>query len=74
MSKPKDKLTNFWVSNINQLLTSLNLETIQTDDFTNLLVNSTTDKLTITVICNTKMLVLNLDDSTKKFTGGWKHF
>lgn len=74
MSKSKDKLSNFWVNNINKLLTSLNLETIETNDFINLLVNNTDDKLTITVICNTKFLFLNLDESTQKFIGGWKHF
>ena len=74
MSKPKDSISQYLVGSINQLLTKLKLETIQPDEFLSFTVNNTDDLLTITVICKTKLLVLALDDSNKKLTGGWKHY
>lgn len=74
MSKAKDNFNEYWVGNINKLLTKLNLETITPEDFTNLMVQNTENSITISILCKTKILVLNLNDSTKKFTGGWKHF
>lgn len=73
MSKPKDTITNFWVSDINQLCNKLQLETIEPEDFLNLTVNNSNELLTLTVICKSKTLVLALDDSNKKLSGGWKH-
>lgn len=72
--KTKDKLSNYWVSKINQLLKGLNLDTIKPENFSNLMVQNTEDILTITVICTDKMLVLHLDETNSKLTGGWKHF
>ena len=74
MSKPKDSITNFLVDSTNQLLTKLKLETIQPDEFINLTVNNTEELLTITVVCKSKLLILALDDTNKKLTGGWKHY
>ena len=74
MSKAKDTISNFWVSSVNKLLTNLKLETITPEEFTTVIVQDTDDILNITVICTGKILVLNLNDSTQKFTGGWKHF
>ena len=72
--KTKDKLSNYWVSKINQLLKGLNLDTIKPENFSNLMVQNTEEILTITVICTEKMLVLNLNEKTQKATGGWKEF
>lgn len=72
--KTKDKLSNYWVSKINQLLKGLNLDTIKPENFSNLMVQNTEEILTITVICTEKMLVLNLNEKTQKVTGGWKEF
>lgn len=74
MSKPKDSITNFLVDSTNHLLTKLKLETIQPDEFLNLTVNNTEELITITVVCKSKLLVLALDDTNKKLTGGWKHY
>lgn len=74
MSKPKDSITEYLVGNINQLLTKLKLETVETDDFINYTVNSTDELLTITVVCKSKLLVLALNDTSKKLIGGWKHY
>lgn len=74
MSKPKDSITNFLVDSTNHLLTKLKLETVEPDDFLNLTVNNTEELLTITVVCKSKLLVLALDDTSKKLTGGWKHY
>ena len=72
--KTKDKLSNYWVSKINQLLKGLNLDTIKPENFSNLMVQNTEEILTITVICTEKILVLNLNNETQKVTGGWKEF
>ena len=74
ISKPKDSITRYLVDSTNQILTKLKLETIEYDEFLNLSVNNTEDLLTITVVCKSKLLVLALDDSNKKLTGGWKHY
>lgn len=74
VSKPKDSITEYLVGSTNQLLSKLNLETIQPEDFINLTVNNTDELFTITVVCKSKLLVLALDDNTKKLTGGWKHY
>ena len=74
MSKPKDTISNFWVSSVNKLLTNLKLETITPEEFNTVIVQNTEDILTITVICTGKMLVLALNETTSTFTGGWKHF
>lgn len=74
MTKPKDSITNFLVDSTNHLLTKLKLETVEPDDFLNLTVNNTEELLTITVVCKSKLLVLALDDTSKKLTGGWKHY
>lgn len=74
MSKPKDTISNFWVSSVNKLLTNLKLETITPEEFNTVIVQNTEDILTITVICTGKMLVLALNEKTSKFTGGWKHY
>jgi len=74
MTKNKEILSDYWVKAINKLLTSLNFENIKTEEFNNLVIQNTDDKINISVICNNKMLVLNLNESTSKFTGGWKYF
>ena len=74
MTNPKDSITNFLVDSTNHLLTKLKLETVEPDDFLNLTVNNTEELLTITVVCKSKLLVLALDDTSKKLTGGWKHY
>lgn len=74
MSKPKDSITNFLVDSTNQLLTKLKLETVEPDEFLNLTVNNTEELLTITVVCKSKLLILALDDTSKKLTGGWRHY
>ena len=51
MSKPKDTISNFWVSSVNKLLTNLKLETITPEEFNTVIVQNTEDILTITVIC-----------------------
>ncbi len=73
MSKPKDSINEYLVGNVNQLLTKLNLETIQPNEFINYTVTNTNELFTVTVVCKTKLLVLALDDNSKKLTGGWKH-
>lgn len=73
MSKPKDSINEYLVGNVNQLLKKLNLETIQPEDFINLTVTNTEEIFTITVVCKSKLLVLALDETSKKLTGGWKH-
>lgn len=70
----KEKLSKYWVTSINSLLGKLNLDKINPETFTNLMVQNTSDILTITVICTEKMLVLNLNEKTQKVTGGWKEF
>ena len=70
----KEKLSKYWVHSINSLLGKLKLDKINTDTFTNLMVQNTEEILTITVICTEKMLVLNLNEKTQKVTGGWKEF
>ena len=72
MSNPKDTIVNFWVSSTNKLLENLKLETIKPDELVNLSVQNTEEILTITVVCTNKILVLSLNEITKKFTGGWK--
>lgn len=74
MTKNKEILSDYWVKAINKFLTSLNFENIKTEEFNNLVIQNTDDKINISVICNNKMLVLNLNESTSKFTGGWKYF
>ena len=74
MSKPKDTISNFWIDNINQLLSKLKVESIDREDFLSLSVINTEELLTINVNCKSKTLVLALDDSTKKLSGGWKHY
>ena len=73
MSKPKDSINEYLVGNVNQLLTKLNLETIQPNEFINYTVTNTNELFTVTVVCKTKLLVLALDDNSKMLTGGWKH-
>lgn len=73
MSKPKDSMNEYLIGNVNQLLKKLNLETIQPEDFINLTVTNTEEIFTITVVCKSKLLVLALDETSKKLTGGWKH-
>ena len=73
MSKPKDSINEYLVGNVNQLLTKLNLETIQPNEFINYTVTNTNALFTVTVVCKTTLLVLALDDNSKKLTGGWKH-
>lgn len=73
MSKPKDSINEYLVGNVNQLLKKLNLETIQPEEFINLTVTNTEEIFTITVVCKSKLLVLALDETSKKLTGGWKH-
>lgn len=73
MSKPKDSINEYLVGNVNQLLTKLNLETIQPNEFINYTVTNTNELFTVTVVCKNKLLVLALDDNSKKLTGGWKH-
>ena len=73
MSKPKDSINEYLVGNVNQLLTKLNLETIQPNEFINYTVTNTNELFTVTVVCKTKLLVLALDDNSKKLTGCWKH-
>ena len=70
----KEKLSKYWVHSINSLLGKLKLDKINSDTFTNLMVQNTEEILTITVICTEKMLVLNLNEKTQKVTGGWKEF
>lgn len=70
----KEKLSKYWVHSINSLLGKLKLDKINPDTFTNLMVQNTSEILTITVICTEKMLVLNLNEKTQKVTGGWKEF
>ena len=74
MSKPKDTINEYWVNSVNKLLTNLKLETITSEEFNTVIVQNTDDILNITVICTGKILVLSLNENTKKFTGGWKHF
>ena len=74
MSNPKDSINEYLVGNVNQLLSKLNLETIQPEDFLNYTVNNTEEVFTITVVCKSKLLVLALNEDTKKLTGGWKHY
>lgn len=74
MSKPKETFTTYWVTSINSLLKKLNLETIQPEDFINLVIQNAPDTINITVICVSKILILNFDDTNKKLSGGWKHF
>lgn len=73
MSKTKDQIGNYWVNSLNNLLSKLNLETLTLDEFNSLIVQNTDDKFNITVLCDKKTLVLNLDDQLKKMSGGWKH-
>lgn len=73
MSKPKDSINEYLVGNVNQLLKKVNLETIQPEDFINLTVTNTEEIFTITVVCKSKLLVLTLDETSKKLTGGGKH-
>ena len=73
MSKPKDSINEYLVGNVNQLLTKLNLETIQPNEFINYTVTNTNELFTVTVVCKTKLLVLALEKKRKKLTGGWKH-
>ena len=73
MSKPKDSMNEYLIGNVNQLLKKLNLETIQPNEFINYTVTNTNELFTVTVVCKTKLLVLALDDNSKKLTGGWKH-
>lgn len=70
----KEKLSKYWVYSINRLLGKLKMDKINPETFTNLMVQNTEEILTITVICTEKMLVLNLNEKTKKVTGGWKEF
>ena len=70
----KEKVSKYWVHSTNSLLGKLKLDKINTDTFTNLMVQNTEEILTITVICTEKMLVLNLNEKTQKVTGGWKEF
>ena len=74
MSNPKDSINEYLVGNVNQLLSKLNLETIQPEEFINYTVNNTEETFTITVVCKSKLLVLALNENTKKLTGGWKHY
>ena len=74
MSNPKDSINEYLVGTVNQLLSKLNLETIQPDEFINYTVNNTEETFTITVVCKSKLLVLALNEDTKKLTGGWKHY
>ena len=74
MTNPKETFTRYWVSSLNNLLQKLQLETIQPDDFINLVVQNQLDTVSIIVLCTNKALVLNLDSSNKKLSGGWKQF
>ena len=70
----KEAISKYWVHSINTLLNRMEIDTINPDTFTNLMVQNTEDILILTVICTEKMLVLHLDNSTSKITGGWKEF
>lgn len=74
MENTKNKLSEYWVITINRLLKKLNLETITPEEFTTVIVQNNTEVLNISVICTGKMLVLSLNQTTQKLTGGWKQF
>lgn len=74
MTNPKETITRYWVTSLNNILQKLQLETIQPEEFINLVVQNQLDTVSIIVLCTDKTLVLNLDDNNKKLSGGWKHF
>ena len=74
MTNPKETFTRYWVTSLNNLLQKLQLETIQPEEFINLVVQNQLDTVSIIVLCTDKTLVLNLDDNNKKLSGGWHNF
>ena len=74
MENTKSKINEYWVISINRLLKKLQLETITPEEFSTVIVQNTDDILNLTVICTGKILVISLNEATKKLTGGWKHF
>lgn len=64
-------VSKYWIESTNRLLSKLGIDTIQPEEFTNLIVHTTDDHITnITVICTNKMLVISVNGN--KITGGWK--
>ena len=74
MESTKSKINEYWVISINRFLKKLQLETITPEEFNTVIVQNTDDILNLTVICTGKILVISLNEATKKLTGGWKHY